>query len=73
VIALSSLAGAHLPFCRKLVPLLEANGLADKVWMIGGNIPRQDQDGLRALGFRGIFPTGTKLADIVNYIRENAA
>jgi methylmalonyl-CoA mutase, C-terminal domain len=73
VIALSSLAGAHLPFCRKLAPMLEANGLADKVWMIGGNIPRQDHDGLRALGFRGIFPTGTKLADIVNYIRENAA
>jgi len=73
VIALSSMAGAHLPFCRKLKPLLEANGLADKLWMIGGNIPRQDHDELRALGFRGVFPTGAKLDDIVNYIRENAA
>ena len=27
VIALSSLAGSHLPFCRKLRPLLEANRL----------------------------------------------
>ena len=26
VIALSSLAGSHVPFCRKLKPLLEANG-----------------------------------------------
>jgi len=73
VIALSSLAGAHLPFCRKLKPLLEANGLADKLWMIGGNIPRQDHDELRALGFEGVFPTGAKLDDIVNFIRENAA
>jgi len=73
VIALSSLAGAHLPFCKKLKPLLESAGLTDKVWMIGGNIPRQDHDELRALGFKGIFSTGAKLADIVNYIREQAA
>jgi len=73
VIALSSLAGAHLPFCRKLKPLLETHGLGDKLWMIGGNIPRQDHDELRALGFKGVFPTGAKLHDIVNYIRENAA
>ncbi|MCC6608133.1 MAG: cobalamin B12-binding domain-containing protein [Burkholderiales bacterium] len=73
VIALSSMAGAHLPFCRKLQPLLERNGLADKLWMIGGNIPRQDHDALRALGFAGVFPTGAKLAEIVDYIRENAA
>jgi methylmalonyl-CoA mutase, C-terminal domain len=73
VIALSSLAGAHLPFCRNLKPLLESGGLTDKVWMIGGNIPRQDHDELRALGFKGIFATGARLDDIVNYIREQAA
>src|SRR5215208_5391342 len=44
VIALSSLAGSHLPFCRKLKPLLEAGGLTDKLWMIGGNLPAQDHD-----------------------------
>ncbi len=71
VIALSSLAGSHLPFCRKLKPMLEANGLADKLWMIGGNLPAQDHDELRALGFRGIFPTGSKLDDTCDYIREN--
>lgn len=70
VIALSSLAGSHLPFCRKLKPLLEANGLADKLWVIGGNLPAQDHDELRALGFKGIFPTGSKLDAITDYIRE---
>ncbi|NMG27758.1 cobalamin B12-binding domain-containing protein [Aromatoleum evansii] len=73
VIALSSMAGSHLPFCRKLKPLLEANGLDDKLWMIGGNLPAQDHDALRELGFKGIFPTGSKLDAIVHYIRENAA
>ena len=70
VIALSSLAGSHLPFCRKLKPLLEANGLSDKLWVIGGNLPAQDHDELRALGFKGVFPTGSKIDAVTDYIRE---
>ena len=71
VIALSSMAGSHLPICRKLKPLLEEAGLSDKLWIIGGNLPRQDHDALRALGFRGIFPSSSKLDDIASYIRDN--
>ena len=52
VIALSSMAGAHLDFCRRLEPLLDAAGLADRLWIIGGNIPAADHDALRALGYR---------------------
>jgi methylmalonyl-CoA mutase, C-terminal domain len=70
VIGLSSMAGSHLPFCRKLKPLLEERGLGDKVWMIGGNIPAADHAELKALGFTGIFATGAKFADIVNFIKE---
>jgi methylmalonyl-CoA mutase C-terminal domain/subunit len=72
VIALSSMAGSHLPVCRKLKPLLEQAGLGDKLWVIGGNLPAQDHDALRALGFKGIFPSSSRLDDIVNYIRTNA-
>ena len=36
VISLSSMAGSHIPFCRKLKPLLEEAGLTDKLWVIGG-------------------------------------
>jgi methylmalonyl-CoA mutase C-terminal domain/subunit len=72
VIALSSMAGSHLPICKKLKLLLEQAGLADKLWVIGGNLPAQDHDALRALGFKGIFPSSSKLDDIVNYIRTNA-
>ena len=72
VIALSSMAGSHLPICRKLKPLLEQAGLGDKLWVIGGNLPAQDHAALRALGFKGIFPSSSKLDDIVNYIRKNA-
>ena len=40
VIALSSMAGSHLAFCRRLKPLLDEAGLDDKLWIIGGNLPR---------------------------------
>jgi methylmalonyl-CoA mutase C-terminal domain/subunit len=72
VIALSSMAGSHLPICGKLKPLLEQAGLRDKLWVIGGNLPERDHDALRALGFKGIFPSSSKLEDIVNFIRANA-
>lgn len=70
VIALSSMAGSHLPFCRRLKPLLEQAGLGDKLWVIGGNLPAADHAELRALGFGGIFPTGSRLDDIGNFIKE---
>ncbi len=73
VISLSSLAGSHLPFCRKLKPLLEQAGLSDKLWLIGGNLPAQDHAALRELGFKGIFPTGSRLDAITAYIREHVA
>ena len=72
VIALSSMAGSHLPVCRKLKPLLEQAGLGDKLWVIGGNLPARDHDALRALGFEGIFPSSSRLEDIVNFIRTHA-
>jgi methylmalonyl-CoA mutase C-terminal domain/subunit len=71
VIALSSMAGSHLPFCRKLKPLLEREGLGEKLWIIGGNLPARDHDALRALGFKGVFPSSTRLDDIVNFVRAN--
>jgi methylmalonyl-CoA mutase C-terminal domain/subunit len=71
VISLSSMAGSHIPFCRKLKPLLEEAGLTDKLWVIGGNLPAQDHAALRELGFKGIFPSGSKLDAITEYIRSN--
>jgi methylmalonyl-CoA mutase C-terminal domain/subunit len=71
VIALSSMAGSHVPICRKLKPLLEQAGLADKLWVIGGNLPERDHAELHTLGFKGIFPSSSRLEDIVNFIRAN--
>lgn len=71
VIALSSMAGSHISFCERLKPLLEQAGLGDRLWIIGGNLPKQDHARLSDLGFRGIFPSSSRLDDIVAFVREN--
>ncbi|MCP3687672.1 MAG: methylmalonyl-CoA mutase [Gammaproteobacteria bacterium] len=68
VIGLSSMAGSHLPFCRRLAVLLKEQGLDGKLWLIGGNIPAQDHEQLRDIGLHGIFPTGARFDKIIDFI-----
>ncbi|MDP6657680.1 MAG: cobalamin-dependent protein [Nitrospinaceae bacterium] len=70
VIGVSILSGAHLPLCAKLRDLFITQQLHDKLWIVGGNIPENDRDELRRLGYRGVFPTGTPLDEISSEIRR---
>jgi methylmalonyl-CoA mutase C-terminal domain/subunit len=70
VIGLSVLSGSHLPLCRKLKTKLEEEEIADKLWLVGGNIPRGDHDELKKLGVDGIFATGATTESIVSFIRD---
>jgi methylmalonyl-CoA mutase, C-terminal domain len=70
VVALSILSGAHLSLTRKLIQRLEALEIRKDVALaIGGTIPPADVSGLRDLGVEGVFPTGTRLAEIVGWFR----
>ena len=70
VIGLSSMAGSHIDFCKRLKPLLEAKELTDKLWIIGGNIPAEDEKELASIGLDGVFPVGSQLDDIVGFLNE---
>lgn len=70
VIGLSSMAGSHVPYCQRLKELLVEKGLDDKLWIIGGSIPATDQAVLREVGLDGIFPAGSRLEEIVDFINE---
>lgn len=70
VIGLSSMAGSHIDFCRRLKALLEEKQLTDKLWIIGGNIPADDESELKSLGLDGVFPVGSRLDDIVGFLSE---
>ncbi len=69
VIGLSILSGAHLPITKKLMAQLEVEEMGDKVVLVGGNIPERDVASLQASGAAGVFPTGSQLDDIIEFIR----
>jgi methylmalonyl-CoA mutase C-terminal domain/subunit len=69
VIGLSILSGSHIPICRRLKALLEEHGLGDRLWIVGGNIPVKDRKALKELGVDGVFPVGTPLQAVVDFIR----
>jgi len=71
VIGLSILSGAHYPIVEKLMKRLEELDMKDIVIIVGGNIPRRDINDLQALGVRGVFPTGSKFEDIINFVKKN--
>jgi methylmalonyl-CoA mutase C-terminal domain/subunit len=72
VIGLSILSGAHNHIVPRLMDLLKAQGLDDVLVVIGGIIPDVDVPKLRAVGVKGVFPPGTAMHDIIDFIRQNA-
>jgi len=73
VIGLSILSGSHIPICRRIKALMEEHGLEDVLWIVGGNIPKQDHEELKKLGADAVFSVGTPLQSVVDFIRENAS
>ena len=71
VVGLSILSGAHVPLCEQFRNELENRSMLTEVlWIVGGNIPKRDFEALRALGVKGIFPTGAEFDEIGAFIRR---
>ena len=68
-VGLSILSGSHLSLCERMKPLLAEKGPPGCVWIVGGNIPAKDRPALEALGVHRVFPTGTPLGDIVDFLK----
>ena len=63
VVGVSSLAAGHLTLVPALRDELKALGREDILIVVGGVIPSQDFEELRAAGASAIFPPGTVIAD----------
>ena len=71
VVGISLLSGAHLRLIPKLVDALKAQELHDRVLLVaGGTIPDKDVEPLRQMGVDGVFPVGTPMRSIADFIRE---
>ena len=69
VIGLSIMSGAHLPICKKLLEMMESEGIEDIPVTVGGVIPKRDIPKLNEMGIEGVFPGGTSFEHIVTGIR----
>jgi len=63
IVGVSSLAAGHLTLVPALRAALAGLDRADIMIVVGGVIPPQDFDALRAAGAAAIFPPGTVIAD----------
>ncbi|MBV7331705.1 cobalamin B12-binding domain-containing protein [Chloroflexi bacterium TSY] len=70
VVGMSILSGAHMTLCPKVVELLREQGQGDVVVLVGGIIPNEDIEPLKAAGINEVFGPGTSTRDIIQYIHN---
>src|SRR6202163_1368348 len=63
ILGISSLAAAHLTLVPELKAALVGEGRGDIMIVVGGVVPPQDYDALKAAGAEAIFPPGTVIAE----------
>jgi len=70
VVGLSSLSGAHNHHFPKVTELLALQGKDDVLVIGGGIIPEEDIAYLKEKGVKAIFGPGSRIQDIVDFIRS---
>jgi methylmalonyl-CoA mutase len=63
IVGLSSLAAGHLTLVPEFEAALDAQERDDIMIVVGGMVPPQDYDALKAAGAAAIFPPGTVIAN----------
>jgi methylmalonyl-CoA mutase C-terminal domain/subunit len=72
VVGLSILSGAHMTLVPKITALMKQRGLDDILVTVGGIIPDDDIEPLRAAGVAGVFGPGTTIREVADFLRANA-
>src|SRR5262249_43322209 len=71
VIGLSILSGAHNAIVPRVMELLKEKEMTDVLVVVGGIVPDQDAEALKAQGVAAVFQPGASLDGIVDFIRSN--
>ena len=69
-VGLSILSGAHMTLVPRVVELLKQKGLDDVLVFVGGIIPDEDVQPLKAIGVSGVFGPGANTLEIAGFIRS---
>jgi methylmalonyl-CoA mutase C-terminal domain/subunit len=73
VVGLSILSGAHMTLVPRVCAQLQERGLDDVLVTVGGIIPDDDIEPLKAAGVAGVFGPGTTIRVVADFIRMNAS
>ena len=69
-VGVSILSGAHMTLVPRIVDGLRANGAEDVLVVVGGTIPQDDADELKAKGVAEVFGPGATTGEIVDFLRS---
>ena len=72
-VGVSILSGAHMTLVPRIVEGLRANGAEDVLVVVGGTIPQDDADELKAAGVAEVFGPGATTGEIVDFLRGAVA
>ena len=72
-VGVSILSGAHMTLVPRIVDGLRANGADDVLVVVGGTIPQDDADELKAHGVAEVFGPGATTGEIVDFLRGAVA
>jgi methylmalonyl-CoA mutase C-terminal domain/subunit len=70
-IGLSILSGAHMHLFPRIANLKREKNLDDVLLFAGGIIPDHDIPKLKEIGIAEIFPPGSSLEEIVNFVQTH--
>ena len=72
-VGISVLSGAHMTLVPRIVEGLRANDAGDVLVVVGGTIPSEDAEALKALGVAEVFTPGAPTTAIVDFLRSALA
>ena len=72
VVGLSSLADAHQVLAPMIAQSLGEHGMGHALVILGGFVQPEDIPALKQAGIDEVFGVGSRLPDIVKYIKEKA-
>jgi methylmalonyl-CoA mutase C-terminal domain/subunit len=72
-VGVSILSGAHMTLVPRIVKGLRERGADDVLVVVGGTVPQDDAEELKAIGVAEVFGPGAPTAAIVGFLRGAVA
>jgi methylmalonyl-CoA mutase C-terminal domain/subunit len=69
-VGLSILSGAHMTLVPRVLELMKANGQVGTAVFVGGIIPEEDAEQLKALGVRAVYGPGTPTTQVIDDLKK---